>query len=311
MAQNILQVSNINKSFGKKSVLRDVSLSVSQGESLGFIGPNGAGKTTLIRIILGLVRSDQGSVIINGHPLRGEFKKAIGNVGSVVETPRFYSYLSAYHNLQMTCNLHPQVKKEKIAEVLELVGLTARAGDKVGTYSLGMKQRLGLARALVSNPTLIFLDEPMNGMDPQGMIETRALILKLKERGISFFITSHLLSEVEQVCDHIAIIKTGQIITRGSMEQLLTRNFETVDIYTSETATVTSVLQNVSFVHQIKTGENRVTAEIDRKSSANLNRLLVERKIPVDYLVPNNTTLEQLFIELTGGGEDSDGSDKK
>lgn len=309
MEQNILQVSNINKSFGKKSVLRDVSLNVSQGESLGFIGPNGAGKTTLIRIILGLVRSDQGSVVINGHPLRGEFKKAMGNVGSVVETPRFYSYLSAYHNLLMTCNLHPEIKKEKIAEVLELVGLTARAGDKVGTYSLGMKQRLGLARALVSNPTLVFLDEPMNGLDPQGMVETRALILKLKEQGISFFITSHLLSEVEQVCNHIAIIKAGQIITRGSMEQLLTRNFETVDIYTSETAAVISVLQNVSFVRQIKTGENLVTAEIDRKSSANLNRLLVERKIPVDYLVPNNTTLEQLFIELTGGGEDSDGSD--
>ena len=172
-----------------------------------------------------------------------------------------------------------------------------------------MKQRLGLARALVSNPTLVFLDEPMNGLDPQGMVETRALILKLKEQGISFFITSHLLSEVEQVCNHIAIIKAGQIITRGSMEQLLTRNFETVDIYTSETAAVISVLQNVSFVRQIKTGENLVTAEIDRKSSANLNRLLVERKIPVDYLVPNNTTLEQLFIELTGGGEDSDGSD--
>jgi ABC-2 type transport system ATP-binding protein len=305
--QTILNVNNIHKYFGKKKVLCNVSLQVNKGDSLGFLGPNGAGKTTLIKIILGLVRPDSGTVAINGYPLSENFKRAVSGVGSVVETPRFYGYLNAYQNLRQACNLHPGLDKRKINEVLDIVGLSGRAKDSVGTYSLGMKQRLGLARALVTNPSMVFLDEPMNGLDPQGMIETRALIRSLqREQGISFFITSHLLSEVEQVCDQIAIINHGEIISRGSLDQLLTRTHEMVDVITEQPSAALTVLQKAGIARDIEVAQNRITVEIDRGTSAVLNQLLWENNIPVSYLLPRKTSLEELFIELTQGRANDD-----
>jgi ABC-type multidrug transport system ATPase subunit len=302
MDTSILSLTQIHKQFGRNKVLRDVSLELKKGDSLGFLGPNGAGKTTLIRIILGLVRADHGTVAINGYPMHRYFKRAIAGVGSVVETPRFYNYLNARQNLQLTCNLHPG-SATRMNGVLKTVGLQDRAHDKVGTYSLGMKQRLGLARALITHPSIIFLDEPMNGLDPQGIIETRGLIRTLqREHGISFFITSHLLSEVEQVCDQIAIIQEGAIVAQGELTELLTRTIEVVDIYTPKVEEALTLLRRVDFVRQAKMEENRILAEIDHGRSADVNRLLGEHNIPVSYLVPKKTSLEELFMELTQGG---------
>ncbi|MCW3489887.1 ABC transporter ATP-binding protein [Dethiobacter alkaliphilus] len=305
-----LHVKEIHKSFGKTNVLRNVSLRVNKGESLGFLGPNGAGKTTLIRIILGLVRPDRGSIYLNGYSLRSDFKQAIKHVGAVVENPRFYEGLSAYKNLQLIHNLHPEVPVKRIGEVLEMVGLSHRADDKVGTFSLGMKQRLGLARALFTQPTIVFLDEPLNGLDPQGMMETRKMICNLQqEQGISFFITSHLLSEIEQVCDNIAVIKEGEIIRQGSLEKLLERNYEIVDVHTDDMAKTVPVLRQAGFVQHITVKKDHATVEIDCGGSVELNRHLVNKNIPVRYIVPRKTTLEELFVELTQGGETGDGPD--
>lgn len=310
MEDFILQISNINKRFGKKPALRNVSLRVRPGESLGFLGPNGAGKTTLIRVILGLVRPDSGSVQINGFSLREHFTQAIAGVGSVVETPKFYSYLNAYQNLLLAVNLHPGANKKKIGEVLEIVGLTDRAEDKVGTYSLGMKQRLGLARALVGTPSLVFLDEPMNGLDPQGMAEIRTLIRVLqKEQGITFFITSHLLHEVEQICDTVAIIQAGEIVKQGPLDQLLAHTFEIVDVYSPDTGAVAALAQRVDSVQHITLKKGYVTLEIERGSSAALNRWFIENHASINYLVPRKTTLEQLFMQLTLGGDKHERTD--
>lgn len=305
MTETILSVKNIHKHYGKKQILRDVTLQMERGSILGFLGPNGAGKTTLIRIILGLVRPDRGSVVINGFPLQERFASAIRGVGSVVEIPRFYPYLNAYQNLQLACNLHPKSQNRDIGDVLELVGLASRGKDKVGTYSLGMKQRLGLARALVTNPSLVFLDEPMNGLDPQGMIETRALIRRLQQdEGVSFFITSHLLSEVEQICDRIAIIHNGEITTQGSLAQLLEQSVEVVDVYTDDVPAAVAVLSQAEVAQTVTVSHNRITVEINLGDSPWLNRHLWEHGVPVRYLVPKKTSLEELFMELTGGGCD-------
>jgi ABC-type multidrug transport system ATPase subunit len=301
MSQQMLRVENVNKHYGKNKVLDNVSLQIGAGETLGFLGPNGAGKTTLIRIILGLVYADSGSITINGYPLRGQFRQAIRGVGAVVETPRFYDYLNARQNLRLACNLHPG-SAGRMDEVLEMVGLSGRWKDKVGTYSLGMRQRLGLARALVTSPEIVFLDEPMNGLDPQGIIESRALIRSLqRDHGITFFITSHLLREVEQVCDRVAIIREGKIVAQGELEKMLARDVEVVDVVTDQPERALSLLNNVSFVRELTMEQDRLTAVIDQGRSAELNRLLWEKNMAVRYLVPKKTSLEELFIELTQG----------
>jgi len=217
---NVLEVFRINKSFGSKRVVSDLSFNVAKGDIFGFLGPNGAGKTTTIRMMLGLISIDSGSVKINGFDIRKNFSQAIGRVGAVVETPNFHLYLSGYRNLKLVANLHPEVPKSRIEEVLEIVGLASRAGDKVKTYSLGMKQRLGLARALLNQPSLVFLDEPTNGLDPQGIIEIREMISQLAiEQDITFFITSHQLHEVEQICNKVAILKEGRLLAKVPVPQ--------------------------------------------------------------------------------------------
>ncbi|MDW7675502.1 MAG: ABC transporter ATP-binding protein, partial [Bacillota bacterium] len=197
--------------------------------------------------------------------------------------------------------------KGRIFEVLELVGLADRAKDKVATYSLGMKQRLGIARALINNPKIVFLDEPMNGLDPQGMIEIRGLIKSLAlGHNITFFITSHLLHEIEQVCSKIAIIKNGQVITEGRVDQLLSRDTERLELHTNKVAEACEVLKKASFIRAINPGRNKLLVEIERDHSTQLNELLVSKAIPVKYLIPLKESLEDYFIRLTNGGTAND-----
>lgn len=306
MSKPILSVEHIGKSFGRKKVINDVTFSLSPGEVFGFLGPNGAGKTTLIRIILGLVRPNQGAVSINGFDTRKSFKQAISHTGAVVEIPRFYLYLSGYQNLSLIRNLHPGTPKKKIEEVLEIVGLGVRGFDKVGTYSLGMKQRLGLARAIINDPKIVFLDEPMNGLDPQGMYDIRALIKRLqRESGITFFITSHLLHEVEQVCDTIAVLKEGEILTQGNIHELLASESETVVIHTPESEKAAAALNGVSYVRSFDILPGKLLVHIDRKTSADLTRLLVSQNFEIQYVIPQKHSLEEFFIKMAHGGEGS------
>lgn len=306
MGKPILSVEHIGKSFGRKKIINDVTFSLSPGEVFGFLGPNGAGKTTLIRIILGLVRSNQGIVSINGFDTRKSFKQAISQTGAVVEIPRFYLYLSGYQNLNLVRNLHPGTPKKKIEEVLEIVGLGERGFDKVGTYSLGMKQRLGLARAIINDPKIVFLDEPMNGLDPQGMYDIRVLIKRLqRESGITFFITSHLLHEVEQVCDTIAVLKEGEILTQGNIHELLASESETVVIHTPEPEPAAAALTGIPYVRSFDILPGKLLVHIDRNTSAELTRLLVSRKLEIQYIIPQKHSLEEFFFKMAHGGEDS------
>ncbi len=302
MANGMLEVKNLYKSFGDKPILNDVTIDVAPGDVFGFLGPNGAGKTTTVRVILGLVRPDRGAITINGHGIRDHFKQAISHVGAVVETPRFYPYLSGYQNIAQAANLHRGVAKSKIDDVIRMVGLRERAQDLVGTYSLGMKQRLGVARTLVNDPQLIFLDEPMNGLDPEGMMEVRDLIKNLSaDRGITFFMTSHLLHEVEQLCNRIAILNEGRIVIQGMVGQLLDRDHEKVEIHTKDTGRTLQHLQELEYVRSFQPSEDMVTVELDKGSTGKLNRRLVDAGIDVSYLVPVGQSLENLYMSLTQG----------
>jgi len=218
----LLETSGLTKIFGSRTVVDRLNLRIGKGDIYGFLGRNGSGKTTAIRMITGLVHPDAGRVRIGGYDLKTQFKAAIAQVGAIVENPAFYAYLSASDNLRLMANLHPGVTRKRVDEALEIAGLTERAKDKVGSYSLGMKQRLGIAGALLHRPKLIILDEPTNGLDPQGMREIKELIAQLAaEQGISFLISSHLLHEIEQICTRIGIIRKGKLVAERDVGQLL------------------------------------------------------------------------------------------
>jgi ABC-2 type transport system ATP-binding protein len=217
----LLEVKKINKSFGKKQVLKDVSFSLEEGEILGFIGPNGAGKTTTIKCILGLQRIGSGSVSINGYDVVKDFSNAISRVGAIVESPDMYMYLSGRKNLEMVARMYKGITKDRIDEVIKLVGLEARINDKVSKYSLGMRQRLGIAASLIHSPNLLILDEPTNGLDPEGIKELRELLKKLaKTENVAVLISSHNLAELESFCNVVCIIQNGEVVKTSRVKDL-------------------------------------------------------------------------------------------
>lgn len=221
----LLETRKLTKSFQGKMIIDHLDLKINKGDVYGFLGRNGQGKTTTIRMLTGLIFPDSGEVEINGLHMKKDFKQAISQIGAIVENPTFYDYLSGYENLLLMVHLIPGIGKEKITEVLEIVGLTKRAKDKVSTYSLGMKQRLGIANALLNDPQLIILDEPTNGLDPQGMIEIKEMILQLSsEKGITFFISSHLLHEIGQICNRVGILNDGRLLAEGDVSELIDNN---------------------------------------------------------------------------------------
>ncbi|TXK89538.1 ABC transporter ATP-binding protein, partial [Parageobacillus sp. SY1] len=217
----LLQLKNVRKDIGKKTIIHDLSLEVFPGEVFGFLGPNGAGKTTTIRMIVGLMGITSGEVLINGISIQKDFEKAIQHVGAIVENPEMYKFLTGYQNLLHYARMAKGVTKERIDEVVKLVGLEKRIHDKVKTYSLGMRQRLGLAQALLHRPSLLILDEPTNGLDPAGIREIRDYLRKLaKEEGLGIIVSSHLLSEMEMMCDRFAIIQHGRLVGIESVQEL-------------------------------------------------------------------------------------------
>ena len=221
MSETILKCENLCKHFGKKQILDRVSLEVKQGDILGFIGPNGAGKTTTIKLILGLQSIDSGTVKINGYDIEKEFENAISKVGTIVENPDLYMYLTGYENLKLIKNMYPEIDKKRIDEVVKLVKLEQRIKDKVSKYSLGMRQRLGIAQALLHKPNLLILDEPTNGLDPEGIKELRDLIKDLaKKENMAIVISSHNLAELESFCNKVTIIKNGKVVETSTINEV-------------------------------------------------------------------------------------------
>ena len=221
MGNKILECKKLCKNFGKKQVLKNVSFELDEGDILGFIGPNGAGKTTTIKLILGLQKISSGSVTINGFDIKKDFEKAIYKVGAIVENPDMYMYLTGRQNLKLIARLYKNITKERIEEVIEISGLKNRIDDKVSKYSLGMRQRLGIAASILHNPNVLILDEPTNGLDPEGIKELRLLLQKLaKEENMAIMISSHNLAELDSFCNKVCIIKNGEIVTSSNISDL-------------------------------------------------------------------------------------------
>ena len=215
----VLKCANLKKQIKSKVIVEDISFSINTGDVVGFIGPNGAGKTTVIKLILGLMRLSSGNVKINGYDIRNDFVRAIEKVGAIVESPDLYLYLSGYDNLKITANYYKNVTKNRINEVIKIIGLEKQIKDKVSTYSLGMKQRLAIGEAIINKPNLLILDEPTNGLDVEGIIEMRKLIKGLSQQGIAILISSHNLTEIDNLCNKIIVIKNGKIIVNEAIEQ--------------------------------------------------------------------------------------------
>lgn len=306
MSKNlIIETSNLGKRFGDKEVVSNLNLQVKKGDVYGFLGPNGSGKTTTIRMLLGLIHPSQGSAMLNGYDIKTDLNRAIRGVGAVVESPVFYDYLSGRDNLRLMANLVPGVSEKRIEEVLELAGMADRADGPAGTYSTGMRQRMGIARALLNYPSLVILDEPTNGLDPRGMIEIRETIQELnREEGITFFISSHLLHEVEQTCNRVGVLREGKLLVEGLVNDLIDSGHEVVEITAVErTAEVARLLTPLEYVSRVDISDSRVTARIEKGSSSRLNRYLMNKGIEVAYLAPQKSSLEKYFIELTERGE--------
>ena len=229
MTEAVMELKNVKKTIKNKPIIKGLDFSISSGEVFGFLGPNGAGKTTTIRMMVGLMELTEGDVLIHGKSIKKDFKQAIQHVGGIVENPEMYPFMSGWKNLIHYSRMVPGVTQERIMEVVKLVGLEKRLKDKVGKYSLGMRQRLGIAQALLHNPSILILDEPTNGLDPSGIREIRAYIRKLAaEEGVAVIVSSHILSEMEMMCDRIGIIKNGEIISiqtvNDALQHLTRRN---------------------------------------------------------------------------------------
>ena len=298
--KTILEVNNICKSFGKKQILKDVSFSLDEGEILGFIGPNGAGKTTTIKLILGLQSIGSGSVKINGYDIEKEFVKAISNVGAIVESPDLYMYLSGRTNLNMIANYYNNISKDRINEVIKLTGLEKRIDDKVSKYSLGMRQRLGIAAALLNNPNLLILDEPTNGLDPEGIKELRSLLKKLaKVENIGILISSHNLSELESFCTDVCIIKNGEVISTDTVKSIKQDDTTSYLLELNKTTGIKSLLdENDEIIDN-----NTIKVYRDKDGIALLIKSLVEKGILIYEVKLVELTLEEAFLKKAGGNK--------
>lgn len=230
--EKVLEVKDLSKTYKNGRGVRNISFEVEKGDVFGFLGPNGAGKTTVMKVITGLSVAQQGQVKIFGYDIKDQFAKAMAKVGCLVETADAYEYMSAYKNLELAARFYPGLKKSRIEEVLEDVGLSQFKKEKVGGFSLGMKQRLGLALAILSEPEFVILDEPVNGLDIEGMVDIRNTIINLaRERQTTFFISSHLIHEIELVCNRIGIIINGELIREGRVTELLNDHYKSLEDY--------------------------------------------------------------------------------
>lgn len=296
--ETILSVLKINKRFGKKQVLKDVSFELKEGEILGFIGPNGAGKTTTIKLALGLQSIDSGNVLINGYDVKKDFEKAIEKVGAIVESPDLYMYLSGRKNLELIARMYKNVSKEKIEEVIKLTGLENRINDKVKKYSLGMRQRLGIAAALLNSPNVLILDEPTNGLDPEGIKELRDLLKKLaKKEKMGILISSHNLSELETFCTDVVIIKSGEIISSSSVKEIKkTEN----TMYSFELDKVERLEDIIKYQFEV-IDNNHVNIDINKEDVPNVINLLIQNGYLIYEIKLSEVSLEDAFLEKAGG----------
>ncbi len=300
----VIETASLTKEYGDIVAVSDLSLQVPRGQVFGLLGPNGSGKTTTMGMLLGLVRPTAGSVRLFGSDSTGVPTDALHRIGAIVESPTFYPYLSGRHNLAYFQGIAQRGGPDEIDKLLGMVGLSERADDKFRTYSLGMKQRLGLAYALLGDPELVFLDEPTNGMDPAGMAEVRDLIRSLGTDGRTVLLSSHLLNEVEQVCDNLAILSRGKLIAQGNVHELLEGQGQ-VRIRTNNDEAAIPILDALDWVDGVRSEAESLVVSAPPERSWELTAALASHSIFVTEMNSIQKSLERYFLDVTGdGGQD-------
>jgi ABC-2 type transport system ATP-binding protein len=300
-----VETHGLTKRFGPKAAVNGVELLVPRGSAFGYLGPNGAGKTTLIRVLLGLTRADAGTMSLLGYPVPRHRDAALARVGAIVDEPRFHPHLTGRQNLRLLAAAREPAARDRIGSSLDRVGLAHRADDKVSKYSLGMRQRLGVAACLLSEPELLILDEPMNGLDPAGMADMRELILSMVADGRTVVLSSHLLDEIERTCDAVAIVDHGSVIRQGPIAELLAGAQPALEVECSEPRRARTLLAGTALGARIEAVPSALGLAITlpagagRDVIAEINRVLVEGGISVYRLQPVQTSLETWFLQVT------------
>ena len=299
MSEVILKCQDVYKKIGKKYILKKISFEVKKGEIVGFIGPNGAGKTTTIKLILGLQKITKGKVEINGYDIKKDFEKAIYRVGAIIENPDVYIYLTGYENLKIAQEYYKNIPNQRIDEVVKIVGLKDSIMNKVSKYSLGMRQRLGIAQAILHEPQLLILDEPTNGLDPEGIIEIRNLLKKLVfEENIGILISSHNLSEVENICDKVCIIKSGEIIDEKDIKELKSQNLE--ECYIIENEDSYKVRKLISTKSEI-IDKQHIKIFTSKEQVPKIVKKLEKNDVLIYTITKKDISLEEAFLKEIGG----------
>ena len=303
----VVETRGLTKSFGSRTVVKAVDLRVPRGVAFGYLGPNGAGKTTLIRMLLGLTRANGGTMSLRGLPVPERRAEALSRVGAIVEEPRFHGHLTGRENLGVVAAARGRDAFERIGPAIERVGLAHRAGDRVKTYSMGMRQRLGIARCLLADPELLILDEPMNGLDPAGILEFRNLLRALVDEGRTVMLSSHILDEVEKTCDQVAIVDQGEIVAMGSLDELRGVDQPRVLIGVDRESEALRLLADAPGVSSANVDDGVIHVTLaDADAIPDLNRRLVEAGIRVRRLEPVQASLEERFLAITSRLEGSE-----
>jgi ABC-2 type transport system ATP-binding protein len=299
--KDVLLLENVRKTIKGREIIKGIDFSIKEGEVLGFLGPNGAGKSTTLRMIVGLSKPTTGNIEICGYSITKNYVKAMNNVGCIIEGPDLYNYMSGIDNLEMLAAMNKNIKKGDITRAIKLVGMENRVKDKVSTYSLGMKQRLGLAQALLHSPKLLILDEPTNGLDPSGISEFRSIIKNLaKQENISVLISSHLISEVELMCDKVSIIKNGIILKNAIVEDLL--NTQEIFWVLDNNKKGIELLKKLWGI-DCKIVQDRMEAVIDLSKLTEINESFLKEGLKLKFVDTKHKTLEDLFLNLTEGNK--------
>ncbi|EGW39569.1 ABC transporter ATP-binding protein [Desulfosporosinus sp. OT] len=298
----VLELNNLRKTIKGKEIVKGVNLTLYPSQIFGFLGPNGAGKTTTIRMIVGLIKPTEGSVTICGYSVAHDFVKALSNVGCIIESPDMYKYLTGMENLLQFAAMDKKISRQRIKDVVEMVGLQHRVNDKVNTYSLGMRQRLGIAQAIIARPKLLILDEPTNGLDPAGITEFRNLIRKLAyEEGMTVFVSSHLLLEIQQMCDVVSIIKQGTVIKTANVQEII--HNDRIEWQLNNPEKAITLLSEHWHVDAIQLKKNTISADIKEHPLDKINGFLIREGLALTYCSTKQNTLEDLFLDLTEGDE--------
>lgn len=301
MGKKVLELKNVSKSFGKRKIIDNLNLEVEEGEIYGFLGPNGSGKTTTIKMILRLINSDSGEIKVNGYDTKKQFEKAMECIGAIVENPDLYKYMSGIDNLRLHARIR-NIDEKRIKEVLELVELKGREKDKVGKYSLGMKQRLGLALTLLHKPKVLILDEPTNGLDPAGIKKLRDILKEISHKeGVDVFVSSHILSEMQLMCDRVAVLDNGKIVKVEKISDTNEEKEEVVEIKVRNIEKAVKILKE-EFNLDVKIENNKINITVRTEKLPEVIKKLAIADTEIQLVIPKEHTLEDIFFDATERG---------